>query len=127
MLLDSGIVVHTSPRDMRAELPSRRAIVHHGGLSTTHVAIETGTPQLVLPNSAEQMITGQRLVDLRLGLGLSLPQRTEGSVAEALRTVVSNSGLLARARVLRNEAAVHGVPSALSILLKRCNALLAAA
>jgi hypothetical protein len=123
-LRESNIALHEAPRDLHDELPRREAIVHHGGLSTTHVAIETGTPQLVLPNSTEQVITGQRLVDLKLGLGLSRPQRTPASVSNALQRVVGNDGYKVRAQAVRDQANQRKGPSALSLLIQECDALL---
>ena len=125
MLQAKGIQVYTTPRDLYAELPRRSAIVHHAGLSTTHVAIETGTPQVVFPNSTEQVITAQRLVDMKTGLGLSRPQRGARSVAASLRAVVANPSFRNRAGLLRDEALDRSTPSALDVVVHRCNALLA--
>jgi hypothetical protein len=123
MLRNRGVVLHTAPRDLWTELPGYVAIVHHGGLSTTHVAIETATPQLILPNSTEQVITGQTVVDLKLGLGLSRPQRRAASIASALCRLVATPAYLVRAEALRDDANRRGGPSALSVLVQQCKAL----
>jgi|GEM_PF-599281 len=120
-----GWTVHDAPQDLRAGLPGVAAVVHHGGLSTTHVAIETGTPQLVLPTSTEQVITAQGLVNLHLGLGLSRPQRTVESVADALARVVSNPVFRRRALDVAVGVRARREPGALDVLTERCGALLA--
>lgn len=125
LLQAHGIQLHDTPRDLYEELPKSSAIVHHGGLSTTHVAIETGTPQVILPTITEQVITGQKIVDLKLGAGLSRGQRTVDSVAVALRRIVGNPRYQLQASQLADQALRHAGPSALSVLQSRCNALLA--
>ncbi len=127
LLRSLGVNLHASPQDLRAKLPHCAVLVHHGGLSTTHTAIETATPQIVLPTVTEQSITGRRLVELGVGLGLAIRQRTEDTVATALRRVASTPSFPARARLLHENACRHTGPSALQQLMAGCNQSLQAA
>lgn len=81
--------------------------------------------QLVLPTSTEQVITAQGLVNLHLGLGLSRPQRTVESVADALARVVSNPVFRRRALDVAVGVRARREPGALDVLTERCGALLA--
>lgn len=119
-----GVTVHDAPQDLYRALPGKAVIIHHGGLSTTHVAIETGTPQVILPCNTEQVITGQRIVDMKLGAGLSRAQRTVASVAEAVSRVVTAPSYRERAASVALRAYEHQGPSALAVLRDRCRQLL---
>lgn len=52
---------HETPLDLNEILPKVRAIVHHCGLSTAYTALLAGTPQLVMTNNLEHLVTAYGL------------------------------------------------------------------
>ena len=64
-------------------LPRCLAAVHHGGAGTTHSALWSGVPSLVIPHLADQFFFGSELA--RRGLGLRPLPRRELSVDKLAR------------------------------------------
>ncbi len=66
-----------------------RAIVHHGGVGTTALALAAGTPQLVVPLFDDQPDNAARVQ--RLGVGFRLAPATFNAVkgAECLQQLLS--------------------------------------
>merc|ERR1719447_870313 len=53
--------------------PRCAAVLHCGGIGTTACALRAGVPQLVLPESSEQLEQGALVA--RLGVGVVFPSR----------------------------------------------------
>ena len=64
----------------QALFPRVAAVVHHGGAGTTTAAARAGTPQVVVPQMADQPYWGMRVTEL--GIGATAP--TASSLPEAL-------------------------------------------
>ena len=75
---DAGGVLVVGDVDHRALLPRLRAVVHHGGSGTTHVAAAAGRPQLVVPHLGDQPHYGRQVG--RAGLGPRAVPHTRASV-----------------------------------------------
>lgn len=73
-----GATIVVTDVDHRALLPRLRAVVHHGGSGTTHVATAAGLPQLVVPHLGDQPHYGRQVG--RIGLGPRAVPRTRASV-----------------------------------------------
>jgi UDP:flavonoid glycosyltransferase YjiC (YdhE family) len=73
----SGVLV-VGDVDHRALLPRLRAVVHHGGSGTTHVAAAAGLPQLVVPHLGDQPHYARQVG--RAGLGPPAVPHTRASV-----------------------------------------------
>ncbi|MFB8242975.1 glycosyltransferase [Kitasatospora purpeofusca] len=65
------------------------AVVHHGGAGTTTAAARAGAPQLVVPQIVDQPYWAARVAELGIGAVHDTAAPTAGSVAAALRTVLS--------------------------------------
>ncbi|KOV30943.1 glycosyl transferase [Streptomyces sp. XY431] len=65
------------------------AVVHHGGAGTTAAAARAGAPQLVVPQIVDQPYWAARVAELGIGAVHDTAVPTAGSVAAALRTVLS--------------------------------------
>jgi UDP:flavonoid glycosyltransferase YjiC (YdhE family) len=78
--------------------PRCAAIVHHGGIGTTGQALRSGAPQLVCAMFGDQPDNAYRIK--RLGVGDSLPFRKFGGrrAAKALRPLLDDPDIRARAR-----------------------------
>lgn len=93
-------VRHFSYLPLGRILPRAAAFVHHGGIGSAAQALGAGIPQLVMPLAFDQFDNAWRLE--RLGVGRSLaPRRFRGpAVAAALRALLDDPTVAARARNL---------------------------
>lgn len=70
--------------NQQALFPRVAAIVHHGGAGTTTAAARAGTPQVVVPQIADQPYWAGRVRDLGIGSAHDGPTPTPESLAAAL-------------------------------------------
>src|SRR5262249_41865369 len=92
-------VLHCGFAPFRRLLPHCAALVHHGGIGTTAAALETGTPQLILPLAWDQPDNAARLRRLGAGDWLGRRQRTGPHLARALVRLITPK-VRARCRAL---------------------------
>ena len=59
--------LYDKPQDLRKLLLEKEYVIHNGGISLSHIAIQTGTPQLLLPSNIEQFINSKLLESLGAG------------------------------------------------------------
>ncbi len=79
--------------------PRCAAVVHHGGIGTTHAAARAGVPQAVMPHLLDQFYTAHR-VSLA-GVGFGVPRyRLSGRRFADLFTRLRESQFIDRARAL---------------------------
>lgn len=79
--------------------PCCAAVVHHGGIGTTHAAVRAGVPQAVMPHLLDQFYTAHR-VSLA-GVGFGVPRyRLSGQRFADLFTRLSQPQFIERARAL---------------------------
>jgi UDP:flavonoid glycosyltransferase YjiC (YdhE family) len=97
--------------------PRVAAIVHHGGIGTTGLAMHAGRPMLVVPHSWDQPDNADRVVRLGMARALWPRQYTPERAARELRKLLDNASYAERAariaEMMRDE---HGTTTA-------CNAL----
>ncbi|MFB7912446.1 glycosyltransferase [Streptomyces sp. NPDC056061] len=65
------------------------AVVHHGGAGTTTTATRSGTPQVVVPQAADQPYWAARVAELGTGAAHDGPTPTVGSLSAALTTALA--------------------------------------
>jgi UDP:flavonoid glycosyltransferase YjiC (YdhE family) len=103
--------------------PRAAAVVHHGGIGTTGLALRAGRPTLVVPFAWDQPDNANRVV--RLGVGRTLPaaRYTPARVAAELGRLLDRPGYARRAAELgervRQEDGVRVACDALERLLRR--------
>jgi UDP:flavonoid glycosyltransferase YjiC (YdhE family) len=101
--------------------PRAAAIVHHGGIGTTGLAMRSGRPMLVMPCAWDQPDNAARAA--RLGIARTIGRRryTPGHVAAELRRLLDNPGYSERAdrigEQVRQEDGVRTACDALETLL----------
>lgn len=95
--LAKNIVVHTAPLPLKAMLPDADLLIHHGGAGATSQALLAGVPQLLLPQMAEQFLTG-RLLEAHAAGQLLWGDQDGNTVAQALHQVLPNEALRVGAR-----------------------------
>ena len=97
LLAERGHHVYDRPAPIQAVLREVPAIVHHGGIGTTEIALALGRPQLLFPRHLEQQLTATALV--KLGVGISLGGKfTQAQVIEALRRLLEDRRFARRAQ-----------------------------
>ncbi|HEX8612187.1 MAG TPA: nucleotide disphospho-sugar-binding domain-containing protein [Telluria sp.] len=73
-----------------ALLPDAAALVHHGGIGTTAVALRAGTPQLIVPMAYDQFDNGVRVAALHAGLTLKAERASTRTLADALQRLLQS-------------------------------------
>jgi UDP:flavonoid glycosyltransferase YjiC (YdhE family) len=79
--------------------PACRAVVHHGGSSTTPIAMRAGVPQLILFWDMVHAVYGAAVKRLKVGTARRFSAATEESLVADLRTICAPE-YVARAREL---------------------------
>jgi UDP:flavonoid glycosyltransferase YjiC (YdhE family) len=79
--------------------PTCRAVVHHGGSSTTPIAMRAGVPQLILFWDLVHAVYGAAVKRLKVGTARRFSTATEESLVTDLRTILAPE-YVARARAL---------------------------
>jgi vancomycin aglycone glucosyltransferase len=90
------------------------AVVHHGGAGTTVTAAWAGTPQVVVPQGADQPHWARRVAELGIGAAHDGPAPTVESLAEALGTALAAKG---RAAAIARTIPTDGAATAAKIVL----------
>lgn len=99
-------------------LPRSAAIVHHGGMATTHAAVCAAVPQVVTPAAADQFLHAERVMACGVGLAIPPQHLSAAVLTAALRKVLGEPGYRQRAQALQERfARCGGVARAVSILL----------
>src|SRR6202008_2116366 len=75
--------------NQQALFPRVAAVVHHGGAGTTMAAARAGSPQVVVPQIADQPYWAGRVAALGIGVAHVGSTPTCESLSAALRTVLS--------------------------------------
>ena len=79
--------------------PACRALVHHGGSSTTPIAMRAGVPQLILFWDLVHAVYGGAVKRLKVGTARRFSTATQKTLVADLRTIL-DLGYIARAREL---------------------------
>jgi sterol 3beta-glucosyltransferase len=112
---DDVLTVDEIPHDWL--FPKLAAVVHHGGVGTTHTGLRAGIPTVVVPFFTDQPFWARRVAALGVGPA-PIPRRqlTVDRLTAALRHATSNPAMHARAAALgiriRGEDGVHAAGAA---------------
>lgn len=69
--------------------PRMKAIVHHGGSGTTHIAAQSGTPQAIIPHIADQFFWSRQVVASKKGVeGFPIKQWSEQRFESLLKSLM---------------------------------------
>lgn len=101
--------------------PRAAAIVHHGGIGTTGLAMRSGRPMLVIPHAWDQPDNAERATRLGIARTISQHRYTPNRAMTELRCLLENPEYTQRARKvqeqLKNEDGVKKACDALEQLL----------
>ncbi|NUW32263.1 glycosyltransferase family 1 protein [Nonomuraea sp. SMC257] len=92
------------------------AVVHHGGAGTTTTAARAGTPQVVVPQLADQPYWAGRVAELGIGAAHDGPVPTFASLSAALATALAPE-TRARAAAVAGAIRTDGTTVAARLLL----------
>jgi vancomycin aglycone glucosyltransferase len=92
------------------------AVVHHGGAGTTATAAVAGSPQVVVPQFADQPFWAARVAELGIGAAHDGPAPTVASLSAALDTALRPE-TRARARAVAGTIRTDGTTVAARMLL----------
>ncbi len=92
------------------------AVVHHGGAGTTTTATRAGTPQVVVPQAADQPYWAGRVAGLGIGAAHDGPTPTFASLSAALAEALSPA-TGARAKSVATTVRTDGAAEAARLLL----------
>lgn len=96
------------------------AVVHHGGAGTTTTAARAGTPQVVIPQAADQPYWAGRVAELGIGAAHNGPTPTYESLSAALRTALMPE-TRARSTAVAGTIRTDGAKAAATLLLDAIN------
>ncbi len=99
--------------------PRLWAIIHHGGVATTHRAIVHGLPQIVVPHAGDQRRQALRVQDHHIGFALTPRQATPENLAALLDQLLFQIRFRQQAQKLQNGFALLGGPSAAASAIER--------
>jgi vancomycin aglycone glucosyltransferase len=100
--------------NQQALFPHTAAIVHHGGSGTTMTATRAGTPQVVVPQLADQPYWAGRVADLGIGIAHDGPTLTTESLSTALKAALN---LKPQAQAIAAKIRTDGTAVAAELLL----------
>ncbi|TYR36781.1 glycosyltransferase family 1 protein [Mesorhizobium microcysteis] len=91
------------------------AVVHHGGAGTTTTAARTGTPQIVIPQTADQPYWADRVAELGIGAAQDGPLPNLVSLSKALE-IVLHPDTRARAAAMADAVRTDGSAAAAELV-----------
>lgn len=100
-------------------LPVCDAVVHHGGPGSVFTALTAGTPQLALPQTADQFENAERMAGAGAGLRLLPEECSPAAVATACAELVGDPRYHANTAALGAENAARPSPAQVVPVLER--------
>jgi len=113
---DRGDAFAAGDVNQQALFPRVAAVIHHGGAGTTTAAARSGTPQVVVPQLADQPYFARRVAALGIGAAHDGPSPTAASLSAALDLAL-RPGIRRRAAALAPTIRVDGAAVAARRLL----------
>lgn len=99
--------------DFPATLPRLAAIVHHGGVGTTHAALRHGLPQVAVPHAGDQHVQAGRITQAGVGFGVRPADFSLANARWLIRQALWDERLRTRCSAWRDELdRLGGAPAA---------------
>ncbi|HKO34147.1 MAG TPA: glycosyltransferase [Candidatus Limnocylindria bacterium] len=116
-MLDGDDVLSVATVDHRALFPRAAAVIHHGGAGTTHTAVASGVPSLVIPHVGDQPFWAMRLHQLGVAPSpLAVKAVTVDEVRERVAQASAEPMRSAAARLGKAVSAEGGVRTAIGLI-----------
>lgn len=125
-LPESGLPAGVEVRDwvdFEQVLPTVKAIVHHGGVGTTHAALRHGLPQVAVPHAGDQQPQAGRITQAGVGYGVRPADYSLANARWLARQLLHNESLQVQARAWQAELQrLGGIHAAADALQAACAA-----
>src|SRR5262249_1444762 len=99
----------------QALFPKVAAVIHHGGAGTTAAAAQAGTPQLIVPQGADQPYRATPAARLGIGVAPTRAVPRSASLVVGLDTVLAPS-MAERAKTIASKIRTDGAMTASRML-----------
>lgn len=124
-LSERGITVLLAPPPLERAVAEASIVVHHGGIATAMAAMGLGRPQVLWPHVTDQMVTGEALERLGVGVLGGRSAKTEAEAAQAMRRAAADRDFARRAQTLAQGLAARHPTGSLQTVLRKARAMLA--
>lgn len=121
---NTNIHFYNTPQPLTTILPKRTVLIHHGGMSTSDIALRLGIPQLVLSRHLEQKTNGALL--MRAGVAELVMAHLGSDISrlpDILNTMAHNEKLHQKAQQKALSIAARPSRPAVDIVTEACCAL----
>jgi UDP:flavonoid glycosyltransferase YjiC (YdhE family) len=103
--------------DFSQILPRVTAMIHHGGVGTTHAALQYGIPQVAVPHAGDQGAQAGRITQAGVGFGVRPADFSLANARWLVRQLLQNQSLRTNVRAWRAHMQVlGGVPAAVQAI-----------
>nr|QVQ68810.1 mmyGI [uncultured bacterium] len=113
-----GAVRPVTGAPLHAVLPACSAILHHGGANTMLDAVVRGIPQLVVSDTFERALNGERLAATGAGIHLTARQADDPVVEQTVRDMFAAPQWAEKAESLRAQTASRPSPAEVASVLE---------
>jgi UDP:flavonoid glycosyltransferase YjiC (YdhE family) len=96
--------------------PQCSVIVHHGGVGTTHLSLESGVPTLICSIFADNPMWGERLERMKIGRHIQFRDLDKNKIIKAIRSL-QNDEVRKRAKEIANKIKMeNGLKTAVDLI-----------
>lgn len=121
----SSLTFHDQPLALEQVLPEARVAIHHGGHATSFAALRSGTPQLLLVNNLERLVTSYGLHQINCAITLNADGKLEvDGMANYLRRLLHTAGIHRSAHAAAQELAAQPATDPVKTILEACKSLI---
>ena len=79
--------------DFSLIFPRLAAVIHHGGMATTHAAVTHAVPQIVVPHAGDQIPQAARVTQAGVGYGIRPKDFTPQTADRLVATILTDTGM----------------------------------
>jgi len=116
-LPDSVIMIRSAHHE--SLFPRCSVVIHHGGVGTTHTALESGTPSIICSTYADQPFWGERITKLKIGRHIPFPKLTKENLSQAIQALDHEGVRIRAAEIAKRVKAEQGLKNALNWIEKQ--------
>ncbi len=121
----SSLTFHDRPLPLEQVLPESRIAIHHGGHATAFAALRAGTPQLLLVNNLERLVTSYGLHQLNCAITVNADGKlTVESVMGYLRRLLDTAETRNAATATAERLAAQPPSDPVGTILDTCRDLI---
>lgn len=120
-----SLIFHERPLALEQVLPGARVAIHHGGHATSYAALRSGTPQLLLINNLERLVTSYGLHQLNCAIAINADGKMEvDGMADCLRRLLQTDEIHRSAQAGAESLAARPATNPVKTILEACQDML---